>query len=113
MCLVYIVLCVGGYRTFLTLSRSDSLHIEAVACSRGGVAAFDGAEAQLARLPNALYQEGSSSPSRPITPPPTTPPSPWHGRNRKSRAGELSDKMEEVVSGQFSAAVTLKTTLFN
>lgn len=51
---------------------------------------FDGPGAPLARLPNALYQEGSSSLSRPITPPPATPCSPWHGRNRNRNAAKLA-----------------------
>lgn len=51
---------------------------------------FDGPGAPLARLPNALYQEGSSSLSRPITPPPATTRSPWHGRSRNRNAAKLA-----------------------
>lgn len=57
----------------LLLSRSDSLNIGAIVSS---ITPFDGPGAPLARLPNALYQEGSSSLSRPITPPLATPRGP-------------------------------------
>ncbi|KAG7216421.1 hypothetical protein INR49_001907 [Caranx melampygus] len=43
-----------------------------------------------ARLPNALYQEGSSSLSRPITPLPAVPHSPQHGWSRDGNAAKLA-----------------------
>lgn len=51
---------------------------------------FDGPGAPLASLPNALYQKRSSSLSRPITPPPATPRSSWHGQNRNRNAAKLT-----------------------
>lgn len=97
----------------LLLSRSDSLNIGAIVSS---ITPFDGPGAPLARLPNALYQEGSSSLSRPITPPLATPRSPWHGRNRNRNAAKLARsqiRLRRWCSDSFLTVQHSKPVIFN
>lgn len=113
----------GGYRIFymeaaewppLLLSRSDSVNIEAIVWS---ITPFDGPGARLAGLPNALYQEGSSSLSRPITPPLATPRSPWHGRNRNWKMPpswpSARRRLRRLCSDHFLTLQHSKLVIFN